>query len=85
MLIPLLFIPDKVTAEEINFIRMVHLLFRVACPVVQLTFNHEIQPEHLQRTLNKHKAKMKEQYKKNENVFNNCQWDLLYKNTKGIQ
>ncbi|CAC5359909.1 unnamed protein product [Mytilus coruscus] len=73
---------DKVTADEINFLRMVHLLFRVACPVVRLTFNHEIQPKHLRRTLNKYRAKMKEQYKKNENVLNNCQWDLLYKHTE---
>ncbi|XP_052084059.1 uncharacterized protein LOC127721351 [Mytilus californianus] len=72
----------KPTAEEVYFLRMIHLLFRVACPVVRMTFDHEIQPNQLRRSLDKNKTLMNKRYRKKEKIINDCQWDLLYRSVK---
>lgn len=57
---------------------MIHLLFRVACPIVRMMFNHEIQSDQLRKTLDKKKLAMEKMYRKKEKIINNFQWDLLY-------
>lgn len=84
-IVPLLSIPAELTTDEIYYLRMIHLIFRVACPVVRMIFNQEIKPNQLQKTLDKYKTKMKKQYRKREKIINNQQWDLLYRRNKGIK
>lgn len=83
--VPLLlfFISVELTSEERMFLRVVHLLFRVACPVVRMIFNHEIQPNQLRNTLLINRTGMEKQFRKKEKIINNFQWALLYTNTKG--
>ncbi|CAC5424761.1 unnamed protein product [Mytilus coruscus] len=69
--------------DEANYLRIIHLLFRVACPVVRMTFNYEIQPNQLRKTLDKKKALMNKKYRKREKKINDFQWNLLYGSVKG--
>ncbi|XP_063438793.1 uncharacterized protein LOC134719763 [Mytilus trossulus] len=61
---------------------MVHLLFRLACPVVRMVLNHEIKPEKLQKTLDDNKGEMTKKHRRKTQLINKFQWDLLYKGTK---
>lgn len=60
---------------------MIHLLTRVACTAVRLTFDRTIPPDQLRKTLDKHKTLMGKQYKYKE--INDYQWDLLFGYGKG--
>lgn len=77
-----LYVPAERTPDEVNFLRLLHLLFRVAGPVVRMIFNREIQPNQLRKLLDKNKAKLEKQCRKKEKI-DSYQWDLLYKNVKG--
>lgn len=57
---------------------MVHLLVRVACPVVRLFFNNEIKPDQLRKTLDKKKPEIVKQYRKKDTIINDSQWNLLF-------
>lgn len=74
----MLFFPAKLTPEERNLFRIIHLMYRVACPVVRMTFNQEIKPEKLQQTLNLNKNKLEKQYRRKVKIITDDQWDLLY-------
>lgn len=71
--------------DEVNFLRIVHLLFRVACPVLKMKLNDEIKPNELRKTLDENRLKMETQYRKNETIINDYQWGLLYNSVKGDQ
>lgn len=75
------FIPDAITKDEVRCLRLIHLLFRVACPVVRMTFNHEIQPNQLRKTLDRNKALLAKLYRRTGNIINDFQWSLLFKGT----
>ncbi|CAC5403771.1 unnamed protein product [Mytilus coruscus] len=70
------------TTDEVYFLRMVHLLFRVACPVVRMIFNDEIQPDQLRKTLDKNRKALEKRYRKKKMVINEAQWDKLFKYDK---
>lgn len=74
----LLFIADIVTTDEVNYLRLIHLLFRVTCPVVRMFFNDEFKPHQLRKTLNRNKSVMEKQYKKKDGIISKDQFDLLY-------
>ncbi|CAC5389978.1 unnamed protein product [Mytilus coruscus] len=69
--------------DEVNYLRLIHLLFRVACPIVRMKFNHEIQPNQLRKTLDKNKRKIEKFYRRKETIINDYQWDLLFGHFKG--
>ncbi|CAG2211280.1 unnamed protein product [Mytilus edulis] len=70
--------------DEVNYLRMVLLLYRVVRPAVRIYFNHEIEPKLLRKTLKKNLTKMKNIYrKKNHSVINDDQWNLLSRNNPG--
>lgn len=71
--------------EATNFLRIVHLLFRVVCPVVRMQFDYEIQPNQLQKTLFQYKPELENKYRKKDDSISNYQWDLLYKNAEGTK
>lgn len=73
-----LFIKDKPTTDEVNFLRMVHLLVRVACPVVRMFFNNEIKPDQLRKTLDKKKQEIIKRYRKKDTIINDSQWYILF-------
>lgn len=62
---------------------MIHLLFRVACPVVRMILNNAIKPNQLRETLDKKRSKMEIQYRESENIIDDNQWGLLYDSIKG--
>lgn len=62
-----------------------HLLFRIACPVVRIIFDHEIQPKQLRKTLNKYKLDIENRYRKRTTIINDVQWNLLFGSVKGTQ
>lgn len=70
---------DAVQKDEVRCLRLIHLLFRVACPVVRLIFNHEIQPNQLRKSLDRNKALLAKLYRKTGNIINDFQWNLLFK------
>ncbi|CAC5417520.1 unnamed protein product [Mytilus coruscus] len=70
---------DALTKDEVRFLRLIHLLFRVACPVVRMTFNHEIHPNQLRKTLHRNKALLAKLYRRTGNIINDFQWNLLFK------
>ncbi|XP_076081132.1 uncharacterized protein LOC143052043 [Mytilus galloprovincialis] len=72
---------NQLTTDEINFLRMIHLLFRVACPVVRMKFNLEIKPNQLRKTLVKHNFNLNKRYRRKE-IINCVQWELLYPQDK---
>lgn len=76
-------IPGILSREENNFLRLIHLVFRVACPVVRMIFNIEIQPNQLRCLLDKNKELLNKQYRKTEKKINDVQWDLLFPKVKG--
>lgn len=69
----------KLTTDEVNFLRLVHLLVRVACPVVRMYFNKEIQPDQLRKTLDKNKQKIIKRYRKKNTILNESEWNLLFR------
>ncbi|CAC5359910.1 unnamed protein product [Mytilus coruscus] len=73
---------DTITTDDVRILRLFHLLFRVACPVVRMTFNKEIQPIQLREKLDKCKKDLEDQYRKTDAIINNIQWDLLFKHDK---
>lgn len=68
-----------------NFLRIIHLLFRVACPVVRMTFDREIQPNQLRNKLDRKKLLMEKLYRKRGTIINDYQWDILFKKVKGTK
>ncbi|CAC5416347.1 unnamed protein product [Mytilus coruscus] len=68
-----------ITTDEVNFLRMVHLLFSVACSVVRMAFNHEIQPNQLRKTLDRNKTLLEKVYRRKDKIINDFQWNLLFK------
>ncbi|CAC5416345.1 unnamed protein product [Mytilus coruscus] len=72
---------EQVT-EEMYYLRLIHLLFRVTCPVVRMKFNHEIQPNQLRKTLDGQKAVLEKMYRKKEKIINDSQWSLLFGRVK---
>ncbi|CAC5385483.1 unnamed protein product [Mytilus coruscus] len=71
-------ITSELTADEVNYLRMIHLLVRVACPVVRMYFDKEIQPDQLRKTLDKYRSEMVTRCRKNDTIINDFQWRLLY-------
>ncbi|CAC5408766.1 unnamed protein product [Mytilus coruscus] len=69
---------NKPTTDEVNFLRIVHLLVNVACPVVRIFFNNEIKPDQLRKTLDKNKQEMVKRYRKKDTIINDSQWYLLF-------
>ncbi|XP_052063861.1 uncharacterized protein LOC127703825 [Mytilus californianus] len=69
---------SEITADEMNFLRIVHLLVRVACPVVRSIFNSEIQPNQLRKTLYRNKQKIVKRYRKKDTFINDFHWSKLF-------
>ncbi|CAC5408778.1 unnamed protein product [Mytilus coruscus] len=69
---------SELTTDEVNYLRMIHLLVRVACPVVRMYFDKEIQPDQLRKTLDKYRSEMVTRYRKKDTIINDSQWSLLY-------
>ncbi|CAC5410001.1 unnamed protein product [Mytilus coruscus] len=69
----------RLTTDGVSFLRIVHLLFSVACPAVRMAFNHEIQPNQLRKVLDKNKALLEKLYRRKEKIINDYQWNLLFK------
>ncbi|CAC5408762.1 unnamed protein product [Mytilus coruscus] len=76
---PSQFKQHTITRDEVKFLRIVHLLFSVACPVVRMAFNHEIQPNQLRKTLDKNKTLLEKLYRRTDKIINDFQWNLLFK------
>lgn len=74
----------QTTDTEVNYLRMIHLLFRVVAPVVRTFFDYEIEPKQLQNILNEHQMLLRKQYRQKDNIFDDAQWSLLFGKTKGI-
>ncbi|CAC5400771.1 unnamed protein product [Mytilus coruscus] len=74
---------SNLPTEEIFFLRIFHLLFRVAGPVVRLLFNNEIKPDKLRRTLNENKDSLEKLYRKKDKIIEDFQWELLFPKVKG--
>ncbi|CAC5403770.1 unnamed protein product [Mytilus coruscus] len=74
---------DQTTVMEVNCLRMIHLLFRVVCPVVRTFFDYEIEPKQLRNIVNNNQAILRKQYRQKDNIFNDAQWNLLFRKTKG--
>ncbi|VDH98258.1 Hypothetical predicted protein, partial [Mytilus galloprovincialis] len=70
--------PQLRTPAEQNYLRMILLLYRVACPVFRIYFNHEIHPSQLRRSLDKNRSKMVKGYRGKEKLINDYQWNLLF-------
>ncbi|CAC5410004.1 unnamed protein product [Mytilus coruscus] len=68
----------ELATDEVHFLRLIHLLFRVTCPVVRMIFNYEIQPDQLRKILDKNKLKMLIRYRKKDAIIHDLQWGLLY-------
>ncbi|VDI08655.1 Hypothetical predicted protein [Mytilus galloprovincialis] len=68
----------KITTEERDFLRIILLLHRVACPAVRLKFNTIFYPIDLKQTLNDNKNKLK--YLKDQKRITSSHWDLLFPN-----
>lgn len=68
----------ELTKDEVNFLRMIHILVRVACPLVRMYFDKEIHPDQLRKTLDENRSEMFTRYRKNNTIINDCQWRLLY-------
>lgn len=51
----------------------------MACPVVRIAFNYEIQPNQLRKTLDRNKALLAKQNRRTGNIINDFQWNLLFK------
>lgn len=62
-----------------------HLLFRVACPAVRMTFDKEIQPDQLRKLLDVKKLQMERQYRNREHIINDFQWKMLYPKLPGTK
>ncbi|CAG2195655.1 unnamed protein product [Mytilus edulis] len=63
----------RLTKDEVNYLRLIHVLFRVACPVVRMIFNYEIKPNQLRSTLDKNKRKLEQIYRRKEKVLSDYQ------------
>ncbi|XP_063438791.1 uncharacterized protein LOC134719760 [Mytilus trossulus] len=72
----------RLTMDEVNYLRLIHILFRVACPVVRMRFNHEIHPDQLRRTLDKNKLEINKNYRMKRTIFDDYQWHLLFGHSK---
>lgn len=77
------FIPAKVTREEVYYLKIIYLLYRIACPVVRMTFDQEIQPKQLRKTLDRYKLELEKRYRKKDTIINDVQWGLLFGSKKG--
>ncbi|CAC5424765.1 unnamed protein product [Mytilus coruscus] len=73
----------NLSMEEINYLRLVHLLFKVAHPVVRMIFDNVIAPNQLRNTLDRYKTLLEKQYRGTKNGINDFQWNLLYKPVQG--
>ncbi|CAC5365748.1 unnamed protein product [Mytilus coruscus] len=72
----------RLKKDEVNYLRLIHLLFRVACPVVRTIFNHEIHPNQLRRTLYKNKREIEKIYRRKDKIVDEYQWNLLFGHSK---
>lgn len=55
----------------------------MACPVLKMKLNNEIKPYQLRKRLDDNRLEMETQYRKNQTIINDNQWDLLYNPVKG--
>lgn len=74
---------DSLPIDDVNFLRIIHLLFRMALPVLKMKLNNEIKPYQLRKTLDDKRSEMETLYRENETIINDNQWDLLYNPVKG--
>lgn len=65
------------SSVEENYLRISHLLVRVAPSAVRIKFNYEFHPDTLKTVLNQNKFTRLELLK-HKNVINQKQWDLLF-------
>lgn len=68
------------SSEEENYLRIAHLLVRVAPSAVRVKFNYEFHPVKLKTYLHKHRYTSLEDLKRKK-VINQNQWDLLFPNS----
>ncbi|CAG2211263.1 unnamed protein product [Mytilus edulis] len=73
----------NLSIEEINYLRLVRLLFRVAHPVVRKIFDNVIAPNQLRTTLDRCKTLLEKQYRDTKIGINDFQWNLLYDQLQG--
>lgn len=66
----------KISIEERDFLRIVFMLHRVACPVVRLKFNTIFHSKELKQTLKDNTNKLIQL--KVEKRITPSQWDLLF-------
>lgn len=66
-----------VSQEETNYIRISHLLFRVAPPAVRVKFDTEFDPDILQNTLDRERNGVLGTLKR-KRIINQAQWDKLF-------
>lgn len=71
--------PREITDEEICYLRIFHLLLRVANPVVRDTFNTEFHPTKLQAEFRRNHNVLLDLRKKR--VIDKQQWELMFPNS----
>lgn len=71
---------NSISNEEMNYLRIINLLIRVATPVVRLKFNQELNPGSLEDTLKKAWVKLR-----NDKVVSQKQMQILYPNTGKVE
>ncbi|CAC5416514.1 unnamed protein product [Mytilus coruscus] len=68
---------DAITKEESNYMRIAHLILRVAPTAVRIKFDAEFHPSGLRIVLNQNRFKYIEPLRQ-KRVINQKQWDLLF-------
>ncbi|VDI10700.1 Hypothetical predicted protein, partial [Mytilus galloprovincialis] len=68
---------SDISPEEENYLRIAHLLMRVAPSAVRVRFNTEFSPGGLKIVLNRARSSTLETLKKRR-IINQAQWDLLF-------
>lgn len=66
-----------IAPEEENYLRIAHLLVRVAPSAVRVKFNYEFHPDGLKKILNQNRSTALYSLKR-QKVINQTQWDLLF-------
>ncbi|VDI79532.1 Hypothetical predicted protein [Mytilus galloprovincialis] len=74
--------PRKITDEEICYLRIFHLLLRVANPVVRDTFNTEFHPKKLKAEFSRNYNVLLDLKKKR--VIDKQQWELIFPNSEPV-
>ncbi|CAC5359917.1 unnamed protein product [Mytilus coruscus] len=81
----------KLTTDEVHFLRVIHILFRVVYPVVRMTIDHKIKQIEQENELRKTRkrgnvdSEMETGYRNNETNFNDHDSDQLSKRVEELK